>query len=70
MLAKQAWRLLNEVNPLVTNLMKARYYADTNFLEATMGSNPSFMWRSILAAQEVVKQGCRRRIGDGKATKV
>lgn len=26
MLAKQGWRLLNNVNPLVTNLMKARYF--------------------------------------------
>lgn len=44
MLAKQACRLLRGDNPLVTQLMKAHYYADTDFLEATLGPNPSFMW--------------------------
>lgn len=28
------------------------------------------MWRSILSAKDAVKQGCRRRIGDGASTKV
>ncbi|XP_074378696.1 uncharacterized protein LOC141720247 [Apium graveolens] len=70
MLAKQACRLINKTNPLVTNSMKARYYADTDFLDAGLGANPSFMWRSIMAAQGVVKQNCRRKIGDGRSTRV
>lgn len=32
MLAKQSWRLINNSNPLVTKLMQARYYPDTDFL--------------------------------------
>lgn len=70
MLAKQAWRLMNNANPLVTKFMKARYYADTEFLDIILGVNPSFMWRSILAAHAVVKQGGGKRIGDGKDTRV
>lgn len=35
-----------------------------------VGSNPSYMWRSIMAAQDVVRQGSRRRIGDGETTSV
>lgn len=70
MLAKQGWRLLNSTNPLVTALMKARYYPDTDFLNARIGANPSFMWRSIMAAQATVRQGCRRHIGDGLSTKI
>lgn len=31
MLAKQAWRLINNVNPLVTKLMQARYYHNSDF---------------------------------------
>ncbi|KAL8116071.1 hypothetical protein AgCh_022528 [Apium graveolens] len=68
MLAKQAWRLVNNTNPLVAEIMKARYYAKSDFLNATLGSNPSFMWRSIMESQEVIKRGCRRKIGDGKDT--
>ncbi|KAL8125864.1 hypothetical protein AgCh_013243 [Apium graveolens] len=66
--AKQGWRLLNYANPLVTSIMKARYFPNNVFLEAKLGQNPSYMWRSILAAQEVVKQGCRMNIGTGEDT--
>lgn len=34
MLAKQGWRLVNNVNPLVTKLMQARYYPNSDFLNA------------------------------------
>lgn len=66
MLEKQGWRLLNNMYPLVTKLMSAKYFQKTSFLDATLG----VAWRSILAAQESIRQGCRRRIGDGKSTRV
>lgn len=56
MLAKQGWRLLNNDNPLVTSLVKARYYPNSDFLNAKLGFNPSYIWRSIIAAQEAVNQ--------------
>lgn len=70
MLAKQGWRLLNESNPLVSAILKAKYYPKSNFLEAEVGNNPSYVWRSIMAAMDVVKAGTRRKIGNGEATKV
>lgn len=70
MLAKQGWRILNEENPLVSKLFKARYFPKTDFLNATAGANPSYVWRSILSAQDAIRAGCRRRIGDGADTKV
>lgn len=70
MLGKQAWRLITCANPLVTSLLKAKYYPQQSFLEAELGPNPSYMWRSIMAAQHIVKEGCRRKIGDGKDTRV
>lgn len=66
MLEKQAWRLVNNCNPVVTALMKARYYPNSEFLNAKIGSNPSYIWRSILEAQDVVRQGMRRKIVYGK----
>lgn len=50
--------------------MKARYFPGTDFLNAKVGANPSYMWRSIMGAQEVVKVGSRRRIGNGESTYV
>lgn len=70
MIAKQAWRLITGLNPLVTRLMQARYFPDSDFFNAKMGSNPSYVWRSLLESQEVVRRGCRRRIGDGTSTKI
>ncbi|XP_074370415.1 uncharacterized protein LOC141711691 [Apium graveolens] len=66
----EGWRSMNGDNPFVTRLMKAKYYPNTSFIDAKLGSNPSYMWRSILQAQEVIQQGCRRRIGDGESTNI
>ncbi|XP_019184779.1 PREDICTED: uncharacterized protein LOC109179736 [Ipomoea nil] len=68
MLGKQAWRLLTNTDSLVAKVYKARYYPRGSFLEATMGNNPSFCWRSIMAAKDLVCGGIRRRIGNGKST--
>lgn len=50
--------------------MKARYFPNSDFLQVKLGENPSYMWRNILAAQEVVRQGCWKRIGTGTDTTV
>lgn len=68
MLAKQGWRLLKGSNSLVSALMKAKYYPNSNFLDAKIGSNPSFVWRSILTSVEVIWAGARKKIGNGKDT--
>lgn len=70
LLAKQGWRILTEANSLVSNLLKARYFPRTDFLNAELGANPSYLWRSILSAQDAIIIGCRKRIGDGASTKV
>lgn len=33
-LTKQGWRILNECNPLVSAIMKAKYFLSTDFLHA------------------------------------
>ncbi|XP_074359934.1 uncharacterized protein LOC141700060 [Apium graveolens] len=65
MLAKQGWRILNKDNPLVSAIMKARYFPGTDFLNASLGSNLRNTRCSIMATQEAVKVGCRRRIRNG-----
>ncbi|XP_074326484.1 putative mitochondrial protein AtMg00310 [Apium graveolens] len=70
MLAKQGWRLLLEANPLVSTVMKAKYYPQADILNADLGNNPSYVCRGIVAALEVLKSGARRRIGNGENTLV
>ncbi|CAL1358763.1 unnamed protein product [Linum trigynum] len=65
LLGKQVWNLINNPESLVARVLKAKYYPNTDILQAQLGSNPSYTWRSILAAQKAVKEGIRWRVGNG-----
>ncbi|XP_074298887.1 uncharacterized protein LOC141629856 [Silene latifolia] len=54
----------------MARVLKGKYFADRDFLGAELGSNPSYTWRSIWEAKDVILLGARRRIGDGWSTKV
>lgn len=65
LLGNQGWRLLKYPDKLVSRVYKARYYPNGTYLNAKIGSNPSFMWRSVLEAQTLIKQGVGCRVGHG-----
>ncbi|VFQ72106.1 unnamed protein product [Cuscuta campestris] len=68
LLGKQGWRFLTNPAALVSQVFKARYFPKTSFLDAKLGHNPSYCWRSILAAQNLLSSGVRRRVGSGLNT--
>jgi hypothetical protein len=68
LLARQAWRLLQEPGSLSARVLKAVYYPDADLLEAELGSHPSQVWRSLLEGRDALKLGLIRRIGDGATT--
>ncbi|KAM6558899.1 hypothetical protein CsatA_028138 [Cannabis sativa] len=51
-------------------IFKARYFSSGSYLTATLGSNPSYIWRSVLEAQGLVRAGVRKLVGDGSTTSV
>ena len=57
LLAKQGWRILQQLNSLVHRVYKAKYFAKESFLNAQVGRRPSYAWRSILAARDIIKKG-------------
>ena len=59
LLAKQAWKLVQKKDSLFYRIYKARYFLTIEFLEAEMGHNPSYVWRSLLSAREIVLAGSR-----------
>ena len=69
-LAKQGWRLTQNTKSLAHKVLKAKYFSNSNFLEAQIGKNLSYTWRSLMAAQEVFQRGLRRNIGNGSKTKI
>ena len=54
LLAKQGWRLQMAHNSLVYRVYKAKYFKDCDFIQATLGNNPSYVWRSILTARTLL----------------
>jgi len=46
MLGKQGWKLVTNSSSLLAEVLKAKYFPISGFLDVTIGS-PSFTWRSI-----------------------
>ena len=63
MLANQGWWMLEEPSSLMAHLYKEKYFPNCDFLGASIGSNPSYAWRSIHKSLDVLKQGTRWRVG-------
>ena len=49
LLAKQGWRLQTNSSSLFHRVYKAKYFPMCDFLEADMGHQPSYAWRSLMA---------------------
>ena len=66
MLAKQGWRMLENPTSLMALMYKARYFPNGDILNASISSNSSYAWRSIHKSIEILQQGTRWRVGNGK----
>ena len=66
MLAKQAWRILSNPNPLMAWVFKTKYFPYDDFLNSKKGGSPSYVWRSIHNSLGVIKKGTRWRVGNGR----
>ncbi|KAA3482314.1 reverse transcriptase [Gossypium australe] len=65
LLAKQVWRVLTQPQCLLARVLKARYFPFTDILAAKIGSYPSFTWRSICSARDLIEDGMLWSIGKG-----
>jgi hypothetical protein len=57
LLAKQIWRLWKTPDSLLGRIMKAKYYPGVSVLEASLGTKPSYAWRSLQSSIDVVWEG-------------
>ena len=65
LLAKQAWRLIHNTHSLFYRVYKSRYFPNCSFMGAELGNNPSYVWRSLLAARNIIREGSKWKVGDG-----
>jgi len=65
MLAKQIWRMQVSPNSLLARKFKAKYFPHTEIIKATIGSSPSYAWRSMYQAIWIINKGSCWKIGNG-----
>ena len=65
MLAKQIWRLHTNHDSLISKIFKARYYPHTDVLQASIGTTPSYAWRSLHQFIRILNKGCCWQVSTG-----
>ena len=70
MLAKQGWRMVQCMDSLLYQCFKARYFSHSSFLDAIESLNCSYVWRSLMVAQPILKSGHCWRVGNGSSISV
>jgi hypothetical protein len=67
MIGKQAWKLISNPDAPITQLLKAKYYSLSDYFSASIGHNPSYVWRSLWNAREVLQRGLKWSLGTGES---
>lgn len=57
LLARLAWRELNDPDSLSARILKAAYLSDKSILEAELGNRPSQIWRAMIDGKDMLVQG-------------
>lgn len=58
--------MIQNPSSLATKVLKARYFKETDFLNALISLNPSYIRRSIIWETQVILKGYRWKIGNGE----
>ncbi|XP_043698525.1 uncharacterized protein LOC122649220 [Telopea speciosissima] len=66
LLAKVAWKMWKDLGSYWAKFLKAIYFPNCEFMEARLGANPSWAWRSIMEGQQVLQAGLLWRVGSGE----
>mgnify|MGYP004722190563 CR=1 FL=1 len=52
----------------VSRVLKARYRPKESLLKCKVAGNASWIWKGLMGAKQLIEEGTRRRIGNGKST--
>ncbi|XP_075473879.1 putative mitochondrial protein AtMg00310 [Primulina tabacum] len=66
LLAKKIWRIIVKPQFLVARVLKARYFRHQDIMDASLGSNPSYIWRYIMWSRSIMEKGLLWHVGNGE----
>lgn len=69
LLAKQGSRMINNPGAYWVRMLKGIYFPKTDFLNASRGARPSWIWSSLCQGRELLKIGLRWQIKSGNDVK-
>lgn len=67
MLAKQGWRIIQNLESLCARILKAKYFPGSHLLKAKLKEGCSYTWRSIFQGVQTLKNGVVWRVGNGQS---
>lgn len=70
LLAKQIWSIIHNPNSLMAKVLKAKYFRNHDIMEVKMGTQASYVWRSLMWSRELIRKGLCWRVGDGKSISI
>lgn len=56
LLAKKVQRLIHNLNSLMARVRKSKYFRNKDIMDAELGHNPSFVWRSLMWNRELIRK--------------
>ena len=54
----------------MAKVLKAKYFENTDIMNASLGAKPSYAWRSILHGRDLLEKGLKCSVGNGRSLKV
>lgn len=70
LLAKHTWRLLQDPNSLLGQILLNKYCRDKNLLDGYAPNSASHGWRRILAGRDIIRRGMGWMIGNGEYVQI
>lgn len=70
LLARQGWRLIQNLDSLCARVLKSKYYPNGDLLDTVFASDASPAWRGIEFGLQVLKKGLIWRVGNGKRIQI
>jgi len=55
---------------MAAQLIKEKYHPDSTFLDAQLGKRPSYVWRGIWGAKDLLEEGLMWKVGNGRNIRI